>query len=104
MPSIADLEKSMTSAVDAALKQHKNTKQAVISFKEKLSALVSILSENEQLGLPLFIFVDELDRCRPDYAIELLEGIKHLFGVPGVYFIVATNMQQLGESTKAIYG
>lgn len=104
MPSMADIEKNVSSAVDAALKQHKNTKVAVSSFKDKLASLVSVLSEDNQLSLPLFIFVDELDRCRPDYAIELLEGIKHLFGVPGVYFIVATNMQQLGESTKAIYG
>ena len=48
--------------------------------------------------------MDELDRCRPDYAIELLEGIKHLFGVPGVYFVVATNTIQLGESIRAVYG
>ena len=104
MPSIADIEKNVSSAVDAALKQHKNTKVAVSSFKDKLASLVSVLAGDNQVSLPLFIFVDELDRCRPDYAIELLEGIKHLFGVPGVYFIVATNMQQLGESTKAIYG
>lgn len=104
MPNIGEIEKSVSSAVDAALKQHKNTKQAVLSFKEKLESLVVFLSGNDQIKLPIFIFVDELDRCRPDYAIELLEGIKHLFGVPGVYFVVATNMQQLGESTKAIYG
>lgn len=54
--------------------------------------------------LPIFILVDELDRCRPDYAIELLEGIKHLFGVKGIYFVVATNIDQLSESVKAVYG
>lgn len=104
IPSISDIEKNVSSAVDAALKQHKNTKVAVSAFKDKLASLVSVLSGDNQVNLPLFIFVDELDRCRPDYAIELLEGIKHLFGVPGVYFVVATNMQQHGESTKAIYG
>jgi len=104
MPNIADIEKGMSAAVDAALKQHKNTKQAISSFKEKLTLLVKALEESNEVKLPIFIFVDELDRCRPDYAVELLEGIKHLFGVPGVYFIVATNMNQLGESTKAIYG
>lgn len=104
MPSVAEVEKSLSSAVDAALKQHKNTKQSIVAFKEKLSLLVVALEESDDVKLPIFIFVDELDRCRPDYAIELLEGIKHLFGVPGVYFVVATNMNQLGESTKAIYG
>ncbi|MBB5611014.1 MULTISPECIES: P-loop NTPase fold protein [unclassified Janthinobacterium] len=104
MPNIADIEKGMSAAVDAALKQHKNTKQSIVTFKEKLTLLVAALEESNDVKLPIFIFVDELDRCRPDYAVELLEGIKHLFGVPGVYFLVATNMNQLGESTKAIYG
>lgn len=104
VPSIAELEKSMSEAVEAALKQHKNTKDAILAFKEKLTLLVDALKEDSTIKLPIFIFVDELDRCRPDYAVELLEGIKHLFGVPGVYFLVATNMSQLGESTKAIYG
>lgn len=45
-----------------------------------------------------------LDRCRSDYAIKLLEGIKHLFGIPGVYFVISTNAQQLSHSVKAIYG
>lgn len=52
----------------------------------------------------MFVFVDELDRFRPNFAIELLEGSKHLFGINGVCFVVATNMAQLSESAKAIYG
>ena len=66
--------------------------------------MITVLEDQAGVQLPLFVFVDELDRCRPDYAIELLEGIKHLFGVPGVYFVVATNTVQLGESVKAVYG
>lgn len=56
------------------------------------------------MNLPLFIFVDELDRCRPSYAIEVLENIKHLFGVKGVFFVVATASEQLGHSIKSVYG
>ncbi|GAI99518.1 unnamed protein product, partial [marine sediment metagenome] len=26
----------------------------------------------------ILIFVDEIDRCRPDYAISYLETIKHV--------------------------
>ncbi|MFM9433253.1 hypothetical protein ACFDR9_000288 [Janthinobacterium sp. CG_23.3] len=102
--SATDVAKSMEEAVTASLKEHKTTKQAISGFKIKLSQLITVLSEAENVNLPLFIFVDELDRCRPNYAIELLEGIKHLFGVPGIFFVVATNLKQLGESTKAIYG
>jgi len=34
----------------------------------------------------VIIIVDELDRCRPDYAIRVLEIIKHLFDVNGYIF------------------
>lgn len=59
---------------------------------------------NANLKPPLFIFIDELDRCRPTYAIELLENIKHLFSVPGVVFILATDSDQLGHSIESVYG
>jgi len=48
--------------------------------------------------------VDELDRCRPSYAIELLERIKHLFEVDNIVFVVATDSSQLRHAIKAVYG
>ncbi|MES2041070.1 MAG: P-loop NTPase fold protein [Pseudomonadota bacterium] len=102
--SFENTKKSLEQAVNNALKEHKNTKTAIKEFKEKLTLLIEALNENALVQLPVFIFVDELDRCRPDYAIELLEGIKHLFGVKGIYFVVATNIAQLSESVKAVYG
>lgn len=95
---------SLKKAVDEALKEHKTTKTAIREFREKLALLIDVLEKEDNVQLPLFVFVDELDRCRPDYAIELLEGIKHLFGVKGIYFVVATNIAQLSHSVKAIYG
>ena len=53
---------------------------------------------------PLIIVIDELDRCRPLYAIELLEAAKHLFSVDNVIFVLAVNRRELGHSIKAIYG
>ena len=53
---------------------------------------------------PLLFIVDELDRCRPTYAIELLERIKHLFNVPHLVFIVGVDLCQLEKSVKAVYG
>lgn len=44
---------------------------------------------------PLFVMIDELDRCRPSYVIELLENIKHLFGVRGVVFLLAIDQDQI---------
>jgi len=53
---------------------------------------------------PVFIFIDELDRCRPDYAVTYLETIKHLFDTEGLIFILAVDMNQLECSTRVLYG
>ena len=53
---------------------------------------------------PLLFIVDELDRCRPTFAIELLERIKHLFCVPHLVFIVGVDLRQIEKSVKAVYG
>lgn len=74
-------------------------------FKANLGALVKSLDETE-VGArsPLFVIVDELDRCRPDFAIRVLEEIKHFFDVPGIVFILAIHGDQLSKSVRAIYG
>ncbi|MEP3525256.1 MAG: P-loop NTPase fold protein [Hyphomicrobiales bacterium] len=52
----------------------------------------------------LVIIVDELDRCRPDYALDMLEVMKHFFKVEGVHFILGVNLKQLANSVRARYG
>lgn len=93
-----------TKAAEFALKEHINTKDSIEKFKVNLKDLVNYIQAETEFKLPLFILVDELDRCRPSYAIELLETIKHLFDVEGVYFIVATATHQLSHSVNAVYG
>ena len=53
---------------------------------------------------PLIIIIDELDRCRPSYAVELLEVAKHIFAVDHIVFVLAVNRSQLSHSVKALYG
>ncbi len=72
-------------------------------FREELKAAI------DQLPLAgketnLILFIDELDRCRPSFAIELLERIKHLFDIPNVIFVLSIDKQQLEASTAAVYG
>lgn len=52
----------------------------------------------------LVFLVDELDRCRPDFALGVLERIKHVFGVPGVCFVLVTNIADLQQSVRRAYG
>lgn len=94
----------LTPEASQALGRHQDTKEAIKYFRDSLEALASAIDEEKDFKLPIFIFVDELDRCRPSYAIETLETIKHLFGVKGVYFVVSTDTAQLSHSVRAIYG
>ncbi len=96
--------KDLSKAMEDALKAHQSTAKAIQTFKDKFALLIEALRTQANIQLPVYVFVDELDRCRPDYAIALLEGIKHLFGVPGLYFVIATNIEQLAHSIKAVYG
>lgn len=50
------------------------------------------------------VFVDELDRCRPNYAVEYLETIKHVFDVRGITFVLAIDKKQLKSSASALFG
>ncbi|NOY40922.1 MAG: hypothetical protein GXP26_03670 [Planctomycetes bacterium] len=52
----------------------------------------------------VLFLVDELDRCRPDYAISYLETIKHIFDMQGAVFILAADRQQLENSAKTAFG
>lgn len=70
-----------------------------------LSKLKSTLKEVFGGEFPkAFLFVDELDRCRPDYAINYLETIKHVFDVHGLVFVLAVDLDQLECSAKALFG
>lgn len=52
----------------------------------------------------LIIFVDELDRCNPQYAVKLLERIKHYFNHEKIVFVISYNKMELQHSIKTLYG
>lgn len=97
-------DKALQAFFESALKQHQGKQTAISNLVEQLELLVEFMKGEPIIQLPLFIFIDELDRCRPDYAIRLLEGMKHLFNAKGVCFVVTTNLLQLSEAIKAVYG
>lgn len=76
-------------------------KNAIVEFKKNVAEVVK---GDGEVVEKLFVFVDELDRCRPTYAIELLERIKHLLDVEGLVFVLALDKSQLAHSVKAVYG
>jgi hypothetical protein len=84
------------------LDRFKEAKSSVDRFRDTLKKFTDQLRIEKMA--PLFVLVDELDRCRPDYAVALLERVKHLFDVGDVVFIIATDTEQLQHAVGAIYG
>lgn len=73
--------------------------QAFHKLRESLTKHLETLEQK-----PLVIFVDELDRARPDYSVKFLETIKHIFPVQGLCFVLAVDREQLQKSVAQLYG
>ncbi len=71
-----------------------------ISAKEEFRDVISSLAGDRKL----IIIIDELDRCRPTFAVETLEIAKHFFNIPNVIFVFALDMRQLARSIATTYG
>lgn len=101
---------SLIRAQSADLFQEENArKRAVNDFRDELSALIQSIqdhanADNRAYKLPVFILIDELDRCRPDFTIELIEMVKHIFSVDDIFFVFATDGAQLQASLAGLYG
>jgi hypothetical protein len=95
-------EKLFDGTLEAMIEGFQTTEKATSDFRKRLSQVVKALGGEAKK--PIFILVDELDRCRPSYAVQLLERVKHLFDVDGVIFVFATNSDQLKHSIAGAYG
>ena len=65
--------------------------------KDELRGTLAELSKSvaEETHHPLVFIIDELDRCRPTFAIELLERVKHIFDVSNMVFVLGINRDEL---------
>lgn len=97
-----ELANALGEAAQARLTATVEAQKAVAEVKKEFSGLVGALGGSEQN--PLFIFIDELDRCRPTYAIRFLEDIQHLLKVENCVFVVGVDGNQLTSTVKAVYG
>lgn len=82
--------------IEALLEDHIESEKNINALK---AALLEISKDK-----PIIIFIDELDRCKPSFAISILENIKHVFDVDNVHFVLVTNTKQLEASIHHIYG
>lgn len=101
-----DVATSASDAVSELIKDRlsAHAKQAAVisTFKSELSLIPSKLKGN--VSGRLVIVIDELDRCKPTFSVEVLEKIKHFFSVPNIVFVLVMNKEQLEESIRSVYG
>ena len=102
---IADFFTGKNASDIYALKQ-KTDPLAELKAQREIFTLVNRLVDdllNEQ-GNRLIVFIDELDRCKPDYAVQLLERIKHYFSNERITFVFSVNIDELQHTIKCHYG
>ena len=83
--------------------EYPDAQQSVRGFRTDIQSMADALWESSDLK-PLVVFIDELDRCRPSYAVELLETCKHIFSVDHAVFVLAVNQGELAHSVRVLYG
>lgn len=81
------------------MSRYSEKKQSLKDFK---SALEDLLIRDDVIK-PIVVFIDELDRCRPDYAVHTLEVMKHFFDVNGIVFVLSIDKIQLGHAIRGVY-
>lgn len=104
--------KDITNAVKEGLEKSSDEEFKVAFFDE----LENFRLQSEQLlqfkqaindamgGRKIVLIIDELDRCRPDYALELLENVKHIFEIEDLFIIFSANKKQLEAMIHKRYG
>lgn len=75
-------------------------KNVICEFRNELSKLIADNTKEK----PLVIFIDDLDRCKAEFTIRLLDYIKHLFNIRGITFILAVDDEQLKSTVQQFYG
>ncbi len=83
--------------------EYKNYKKYIQNIQNVLGQYIESLNKNQK-NTKLLIIVDELDRCRPDYAVEFLEAINHIYDVENMVFLIAVDDNNLKSSMKVVYG
>lgn len=98
--AIEGVAKAAAESFDAEIAEYIKKKESISGFRLKLEEFVG-KSDSDK---PIIFIIDELDRCRPTYAVEVLEQMKHFFSVPGITFVLSIDKGHLAASVRGFYG
>ena len=84
------------------LTQYTEEKKSLAELRKILVQVSTILRDND--NKKLIIIVDELDRCKPTYAVALFERIKHILEIDNLRVLLSFDQQQLEATIQKHYG
>ena len=92
------------STVVRDLREKKELKEIIerIDYKKTINSFFDRVTDEKCNRL--IIFIDELDRCNPEFAVRLLERIKHYCNHDRINFVFSINQAQLEQTLKRFYG
>ncbi|GJL75336.1 P-loop NTPase fold protein [Nitrosomonas sp.] len=93
-----EIADTTSSIIKEKINNYSEDKSSVESFINELKTICA----NEEK--PIVIFIDELDRCKPTFAVQIIERIKHLFDVPNLVFVLLLHRKQLENAIIGVYG
>lgn len=102
--TIKKISSGMIELQDFKQSENKTTTR-IVSMEEKkntITKLVECILESKQKNL--LIVIDELDRCKPSYAVKILEVIKHFFVNNETVFLFGSNKEELAKTVEHEYG
>lgn len=73
-------------------------------YEIKNSSIENLKSIVNSSNHKFIIFVDELDRCSPDYCLSFIEKIKYIFNEANIQFIIIANKNQITKYVETRYG
>jgi hypothetical protein len=96
------LEDKIDPADLLAREKNQATRKRIESMDEFRAEMRSLF-ERRACGMRVCVFVDDLDRCMPDTALDVLEAIKIFLGDVRCVFIVAADEQLIGQGLRLRY-
>ena len=96
--------KDMVKIISKNTKLARGEKKPIIYFdllNAIRDAMKEIISKNEEFRM--VVFVDDLDRCSPEKALQVLESIKIFFDIPGFIYVLGISHETLSSLINYVY-
>ncbi len=98
--AVSEISEISEIAAKTLINDYQANKSDLKELKESIAKVLEAINPDK----PFVIFIDELDRCKPLYAIELLERIKHIFDIERLIFVLSMDKKNLAKSIQSQYG